>query len=59
MHIGDPQERPVGQMRCGETVREHTPPQTVVDDLACTIRAGDWPAAQRLGDYLSVDVSVA
>ena len=31
----------------------------LVDDLARAVRAGDWPAAQGIGDYLSVDVTVA
>lgn len=31
----------------------------MVDELVRAIRAGDWPAAHRLGDYLSVDVSAA
>jgi hypothetical protein len=31
----------------------------LVDDLARAVRAGDWPAALGLGDYLSVDVTVA
>ncbi|WP_353363286.1 hypothetical protein [Mycobacterium sp.] len=34
----------------------HSP---LVDDLARAVRAGDWPAALGIGDYLSVDVSVA
>ena len=31
----------------------------LVDDLARAVRAGDWAAALGLGDYLSVDVTVA
>jgi hypothetical protein len=31
----------------------------LVDDLARAVRVGDWPAARALGEYLSVDVSVA
>jgi hypothetical protein len=31
----------------------------LVDDLARAVRAGDWPTALGLGDYLSVDVTVA
>jgi hypothetical protein len=31
----------------------------LVDDLARAVRAGDWPTALDLGDYLSVDVTVA
>jgi hypothetical protein len=34
----------------------HSP---LVDDLARAVRAGDWPTALGLGDYLSVDVTVA
>ena len=34
----------------------HSP---LVDDLACAVHAGDWPAALGIGDYLSVDVTVA
>lgn len=34
----------------------HSP---LVDDLAHAVRAGDWPAALGIGDYLSVDVTVA
>jgi hypothetical protein len=34
----------------------HSP---LVDDLARTVDAGDWPAALGIGDYLSVDVTVA
>ncbi|BBX00004.1 hypothetical protein BST36_19140 [Mycolicibacterium moriokaense] len=29
------------------------------DDLEKAVHAGDWPAARALGDYLSVDVTVA
>jgi hypothetical protein len=31
----------------------------LVDDLARAAHAGDWPAASALGEYLSVDVTVA
>jgi hypothetical protein len=31
----------------------------LVDDLARAVDAGDWPAALGIGDYLSVDVTVA
>jgi hypothetical protein len=31
----------------------------LVDDLARAVRTGDWASVRRLGDYLSVDVSVA
>ena len=31
----------------------------LVDDLARAVHAGDWPAALSIGDYLSVDVTVA
>jgi hypothetical protein len=31
----------------------------LVDDLARAVHAGDWPAARDLGEYLSVDVSIA
>jgi hypothetical protein len=31
----------------------------LVDDLARAVGAGDWPAALGIGDYLSVDVTVA
>jgi len=31
----------------------------LVDDLARAVHAGDWPAARDLGEYLSVDVTVA
>ena len=31
----------------------------LVDDLAHAVRVGDWPAALGIGDYLSVDVTVA
>jgi hypothetical protein len=34
----------------------HSP---LVEDLARAAHAGDWPAAGALGEYLSVDVSVA
>ena len=34
----------------------HSP---LVDDLARAVHAGDWPAALGIGDYLSVDVTVA
>jgi hypothetical protein len=34
----------------------HTP---LVEDLARAVDAGDWPAACAIGEYLSVDVSVA
>jgi hypothetical protein len=31
----------------------------LVEDLAHALRAGDWPKAHALGDYLSVEVAVA
>ncbi len=31
----------------------------LVRDLASAVRAGDWPAAHELGEYLAVDVTVA
>lgn len=31
----------------------------LVDDLARAAHAGDWPAAFAIGEYLSVDVTVA
>ncbi len=31
----------------------------LVDDLARAVHAGDWPAARDLGEFLSVDVTVA
>jgi hypothetical protein len=34
----------------------HSP---MVDDLARAVRAGDWPAARAIGEYLSVDVTMA
>ena len=34
----------------------HSP---LVEDLARAIRAGDWPAAYEIGEYLSVDVAIA
>jgi hypothetical protein len=34
----------------------HSP---LVDDLARAVHLGDWPAAAALGEYLSVDVTVA
>ena len=34
----------------------HSP---LVEDLARAAHAGDWPAACTIGEYLSVDVSVA
>jgi hypothetical protein len=34
----------------------HSP---LVDDLARVAQAGDWPTACAIGEYLSVDVSVA
>jgi hypothetical protein len=34
----------------------HSP---LAEDLARAVRAGDWPAARGIGDYLSVDVSIA
>jgi hypothetical protein len=34
----------------------HSP---LVDDLARAVRAGNWPTAHSLADYLSVDVTVA
>ena len=31
----------------------------LVEDLALAVRAGDWSAAHAIGEYLSVDVTVA
>jgi hypothetical protein len=31
----------------------------LVEDLADAVRAGDWSAAHAIGEYLSVDVTVA
>jgi hypothetical protein len=31
----------------------------LVEDLAAAVHAGDWPAAHGIGEYLSVDVSIA
>ena len=31
----------------------------LVDELATAIRIGDWSAARAIGEYLSVDVTVA
>ena len=31
----------------------------LVDDLAQAVRAGDWPTVRAIGDYLSVDVTMA
>ena len=31
----------------------------LVDDLAQAVHAGDWSAAHAIGEYLSVDVTVA
>jgi hypothetical protein len=31
----------------------------LVDDLARAIRVGDWTSAHAIGDYLSIDVTVA
>jgi hypothetical protein len=31
----------------------------LVDDLAEAVRAGDWPTAHALSDFLSVEVSLA
>jgi hypothetical protein len=31
----------------------------LVDELARAVHGGDWPAAHGIGDYLSVDVSIA
>ncbi|AEV72707.1 hypothetical protein MycrhN_2110 [Mycolicibacterium rhodesiae NBB3] len=31
----------------------------LVVDLERAVRAGDWPAARTIGEYLSVDVTVA
>ncbi|MCV7303483.1 hypothetical protein H7J93_28085 [Mycobacterium barrassiae] len=31
----------------------------LADDLEKAVHAGDWPAARALGEYLSVDVTVA
>ncbi|MGO4443361.1 hypothetical protein AB4Z42_08370 [Mycobacterium sp. 2YAF39] len=32
---------------------------TLVDDLAHTVRTGDWTAAHAIAEYLSIDVTVA
>ena len=34
----------------------HSP---LLNDLARAVYAGDWPAARGIGEYLSVDVSIA
>jgi hypothetical protein len=34
----------------------HSP---MVDQLACAVRCGDWPAAHALAEHLSIDVAVA
>lgn len=34
----------------------HSP---LVEDLARAVHAGDWPVAHAIGEYLSVDVTVA
>ena len=34
----------------------HSP---LVEDLARSVDVGDWPAAYAIGEYLSVDVTVA
>jgi hypothetical protein len=34
----------------------HSP---LVEDLARAVHTGDWPAAHAIGEYLSVDVTVA
>ncbi len=31
----------------------------LVDELARAVRTGDWPAVHAIGEYLSVDVTVA
>jgi hypothetical protein len=31
----------------------------MVDDLAQTVRDGDWPAAYAVGEHVSVDVAIA
>ncbi len=31
----------------------------MVDQLACAVRCGDWPAAHALAEHLSIDVAVA
>jgi hypothetical protein len=31
----------------------------LVDDLAQAVRAGDWPTVRAVGEYLSVDVTMA
>jgi hypothetical protein len=31
----------------------------MAEDLARAARAGDWPAAHAIGDWLSVDITVA
>ena len=32
---------------------------SLINDLARAVYAGDWPAARGIGEYLSVDVSIA
>jgi hypothetical protein len=32
---------------------------SMVDDLARAVNAGDWPSAWAIGEFLSVDVTVA
>jgi hypothetical protein len=34
----------------------HSP---LVDDLATAVHAGDWPRSCEIGEYLSVDITVA
>ena len=34
----------------------HSP---LVDELACAVRYGDWPAAHALGECLAVEIAVA
>jgi hypothetical protein len=35
------------------------PDSSLVDDLAQAVRAGDWPTVRAVGEYLSVEVTMA